>query len=165
MNGLRASDRIVVASFHSPYVCRRFRRALLAAGVEPEVEKDGGRWVVAVRYGDRDIAHELVAHQRSEYPDHRPRVSRGAFDFTMLGGVAGAVAGVTSMSLPTTPWMRVIIWAGFVGTGIVLGCVADRFQRSYRYLGSLQFDLIDFIWLISAAALTLSFWIGLARLV
>ena len=164
VNGLSDSDYIVVASFFSPYVCRRFRRALSAAGVSSAARKDSGRWSVEVRCADRELARQLVAQQRSEYPDHRPRGKRGAFDFTILGVVAGSLAGIVSFGLSTTLLLQIATWAGFIGTGIAIGYVADRFQRSYRYLGHLQFDMVDCFVLVTTAALALSFWTFISRL-
>ena len=157
--GLRDFDKIVVASFFSPYVCRRFRRALTTAGVRSVVRKEDGKWFVEVGYAQRDAAHELALRQKSEYPDRRPSGTRGAYDFTLLGGVAGALMGIVSLRLSNVPSIQGTVWLGLTGMGIAFGYLADRFQRSYRYLGRLQFNTVDCLLLTTVTALALSFWI------
>ena len=64
--GLHESDRIVVTSFYSPYVCQRFRRALTAAGVRSWTKKSGAKTCVEVSYGNREVAKRVMVKQRSE---------------------------------------------------------------------------------------------------
>ena len=98
--GLQESDRIVVTSLYSPYACQRLRHSLAAAGVRSWTRKKGATTSVEVSYGNRELARRIVANQRSEDPDRRPSSTRGALDFTILGGIIGAVIGVASFSYP-----------------------------------------------------------------
>ncbi len=52
--GLRESDYYVAASFFSPYVCKRFRRSLTAAGVLSVTRKVADKWTgSSVRFARR----------------------------------------------------------------------------------------------------------------
>jgi hypothetical protein len=163
--GLRHCDQLVIASFISPYVCRHFRQALSAAGIRSSQRRIGGMTSVSVGFGDRETAREVLARHQIEFPDQRPKGTRGAFDFTILGGVAGVLLGVVSLAFSPQTFVRAITWIGFLVTGSLVGYVADRLQRSYRYLGKLRFEVTDCFLIITLAGLVLAFWTYLLRLV
>jgi hypothetical protein len=164
IDGLRESDELVVASFRSPYVCQRFLRALSSAGVNSTTKKEGGKTTVTVRFADREAAWEILAQQRSNYPDQPPKRTRGAYDFTIFGALLGTMFGMASITLTPRFFILALMCLGGIGTGIVVGYLADRFHRSYRYLGRLQFDITDCLVLTAATSLLVSFWTYVARL-
>ena len=164
VSGLRESDRIVVTSFYSPYACQHYRRALAAVGVRSWTKRSGAKTSVEVSYSNRDVAWQIAARQTSEYPDRRPSSKRGAFDFTILGGISGAMVGVVSFRYALHGLLWIGVWAGFIGSGVLVGLVVDRINRSFRYLGHLRCNVVDCLLLTTATAVVLAFWTFLSRL-
>lgn len=157
--GLRESDRLLVASFYSPDVCWRFQRSLSAAGVRFTASSaGGGKTKIEVAFGDREAAWRLLAEQERAYPDERPSIVRGAYDFTLFGSSMGALAGVASPAVSRVVVVWAVVWAGLVATGALLGFMADRFCRRSRYRGHFQFDLFDCLLLMTVVALLVVSW-------
>jgi hypothetical protein len=118
----------------------------------------GTKTTIEVAFGDREMAWGLLAEQERDYPDERPSVLRGRYDFTLFGGGIGALVGVASFAV--SPQVRVwaSIWAGLIVTGALLGYMADRFHRRSRYRGPFRFDLADCLLLITVVAVLVAFW-------
>ena len=74
------------------------------------------------------------------------------------------MVGVVSFRYALHGLLWIGVWAGFIGTGVLVGLVIDRFNRSFRYLGHLRFNVIDGLLLTTATAFVLAFWVFLSRL-
>lgn len=157
-DGLGDDDPMIIASFQNPYVCRRFRRELSAVGVPSTKVQQRGKTAVEVKFQHRQTAWEVLARQRVEYPDQPGKRTRRAFDFTLLMGLLASFVGLAGISLSPNVSARVAIWFACVASGLVLGYLVDRFQRSSRYQGRFQVGIRDFLLLTIAVAGLLCLW-------
>lgn len=163
--GLDESDKILVATFSNPRVCRHFQRQLSAAGIRSSTKAMGRKTNVEIAVRDRVRAFEILASHQKKYPDQRLRGVRRPFDFTIFGGLIGAVVGIVSFSYTTDYFLRAVVWLGFIGNGVVIGYVADRLFRNQRYGDRLQITITDLLFFTSAVALLISFWTFFVRLI
>jgi hypothetical protein len=162
-DGLRGYDRILLATFANPYVLRRFRRDLTAAGIESTVSPDGAKSRVEVRYHDRDQAFAILRRQRLEYPDLGPISTRRAYDFTFFSLAIGAMLGLPLLGVVPGRASGLLMCVGVVGTATVAGFFADRICHGLRYLGRVQLRILDFFMFTFAVALLVAFWMTIVR--
>lgn len=156
--GIRDTDHILIARYRNPYIARRFRSALQSAGIAARLLPEGKRVRVEVKFADRERAWKLLEAQRAAYPDQVPPRRRGDYDLTILGGCVGLIA--VFMTVTFTPLHVGLALAVLLGA-VFVGYIADRCNRSYWYLGHLQFGLLDFLW----ATLSVALIVSLLRLV
>lgn len=161
-SGMNAGEMVVVASFFNPYVGRSFRRSLKRCGVGSRMKRAGEQWLVEVRYGDREQAVRVLTEHRAQHPDRRPKQRRGPYDFTVIGTLLGALAGMGSL-IHAPAGSVAVAWIGCVVAGLAAGWAADRLNRSYRYLGRVQFELLDLLLIMFVIAIASAYWSILVR--
>jgi hypothetical protein len=148
--GLKDTDRVLVATFNNPVVAHRLQKELSELKIKSWVKSDGLKTAIEVTYRDRQLSFERLADFRRRVPDDVPAIRRKPYDFAMLGATLGAVAGVIALRF-TFP-LAIFVWVGFVANGLFLGYVIDPGRRLRRNGVPGQFSLVDLMLLTAAVA-------------